>query len=456
MRMCKPGVGAFVFIVLLGFWSPVISQSVTARDWLDYRGAKSGHSHFENRATVNLAWGDFSAGVIYWAREPSRYNYTTASDTTFSSIVQYWVNFYTKNIELTAGSFTYAMGRGLLIDLYEREDIQIDHHCDGAVFNFHTRYIRISGFNAIAKWDDNSIVRGFSPELTIWKVKFGGEYAKILPKLSAEQELTGGYFSFDTDWLSLYGEFGRKNPIGGLQKSGQGFYGTVGLYTDLLQLTGEYKDYKDFAIRNTFSQYNNPPRVLPEPSYTLPSRHLKQVDLNDERGWQIDMMSTFGPFGAEILYAHAENHDSQNKFDQIIGEIEYENYSNSDILAKFLLDYQKEQEQTRLCPILDITYEPSWTDLGFNFIAEFQKAEEYNNVYSTVSVSYPRYGTAGIEGGNIENEGFVRVFGDIDYFDRAKIRLGYGKRPGGFTCSGGVCRYEEAFEGAELQIILTY
>jgi len=442
--------------ILFSFACIGFAQSLTARDWLDYRGAEMGHSYFENRATANLMWDNFSAGVVYWAREPSRYNYATASDTTFSAIVQYWANFYTKNLELTAGSFTYAMGKGLLVDLYEREDIQIDHHCDGALFKFHRGHLRISGFNALAQWDNNSIVRGIAPEISVWKVKIGGEYARIIPQLSASQELTGGYLSLETDLLSIYGEYGRKKPLGGLEKEGRGIYTSLEIYTDIIQLSLEYRDYKDFAIRNTYSQYNNPPTLIPEPSYTLPSRHLRQVNLTDERGWMADLMGEIEPFGGEIVYAHAENHDGEDTFDQIISEIEYQKYAETDILAKFVLDFQRENDENNIVPIVDITYEPSWTQFGFNFIAEFQKTDDYSNIYSTLAASYPQYGTIGVEGGSIEDETFARAFADIDYFERVKIRLGYGKRPGGFTCSGGVCRYEPAFKGAELQIIITY
>ena len=446
---------SILFTVILIFSSIVLGQSISARNWLDYRGAKSGHSYFEDRANLGLSWNDFSAGLVYWARQPSRFNYTTNSDTTFSDIVQYWLNFYSKHLQLTAGSFTYTMGMGLLIDLYEKQDIQIDHHCDGAMFNFELGPLELSGFNAIAKWDDNSLVRGISPSLKIWKFKLGGEYAKIIPTLSASQELSGGFLSFDWKFLSLYGEYGKKHPLAGLEKDGDGVFASASILTDIITLTAEYKDYDNFAIRNTFTQYNNPPTLVMDPLYTLPSRHIHQVDFNDELGYSADLLGNFGSFGTEIMFSHSENHHSKMPFDELWSDIEYQN-DDLTFLAKGAFDFQNNNGEKAYTPIVDITYEPDWTVLGFNAIAEFQHTDKFNNIYTSISASYPAIGTFGLEGGVIEDENFARAYTDIDIIERTKIRLGYGKRPGGFTCSGGVCRYEEAFQGVEAQIIITY
>ena len=61
----------------------------------------------------------------------------------------------------------------------------------------------------------------------------------------------------------------------------------------------------------------------------------------------------------------------------------------------------------------------------------------------------------GIELWNIQENDSVRklypfVFASYDIAENASVRLGYGKRSGGFTCSGGICRYEPAFEGMEM------
>jgi len=447
---------SIIVIISIYFFIGLSSaQSLTARNWLDYRGAKSGHSHFEDRAMLNINWGDFSTGLVYWARQPSRFDYAANSDTTFSEISQYWFSFYSEHVQLTAGSFTHTMGQGLLIDLYERIDLQIDHHCDGAIFAIDYKGFELSGFNAIAGWDNNSIVRGVSPAISIWNFKFGGEYAMILPELSAEQELWGAFASFDNDFLSLYGEYGEKNPLWGLEDEGSAIYASASFISEIVSITGEFKDYEEFAIRNTYAQYNNPPTLIMEPSYTLPGRHLRALDATDEVGFSADALGAIGPIGYEIFYAHAEMEDGNKPFDQIWSEIEYHN-DDETFIGKCALDFQNDNDKNYITPIVDITYEPDLSLFAFGIIGEFQNTEEFSNVYGSFSVTYPSFATVGIEGGRIEDENTVWGFADLDIIERVKVRLGGGKRPGGFTCSGGVCRYEEAFEGIEAQLILTY
>ena len=455
-------------ILLLSISIPLFAQSISARNWLDYRGATEGHSHFEDRAWLSANWGDFSGGLLFWAKQPSRIT-PDGTDTTSIELAQYWMNYYSPNIELTAGSFTRALGQGLILDLYERPDIQIDHHCDGASFNIHLSQsdfvsgrdgflkprLDMGGFNGIAHWDNEAIVRGGEIATSLWKFRLGGEYAKILPVISAHQELWGAFGGLSLDFLSLYAEYGHKKPLGGLAEEGEAKYASCAAMIDKFSLTLEYKDYKEFATRTPTILYNNPPKLIREPYYTLPSLHLRELNADNEKGYMSVFRGTIWRISPEISYSHAEQHDGKNKFDQIWAEIEYSNEDET-FIAKMAADYERGEDDTLATPILDITWEPEWTLFAFNIIGEFQPADSLNNIFGSLSISYSPYMTLGAEGGTIENESFVRGFADIDIIERTKIRLGYGKRPGGFTCSGGVCRYESAFEGVEFQMILTY
>ena len=62
----------------------------------------------------------------------------------------------------------------------------------------------------------------------------------------------------------------------------------------------------------------------------------------------------------------------------------------------------------------------------------------------------------GIEGGIINEESMIRAFTDLDFFESVRLRIGLGKRPNGFSCSGGICRNEESFEGVEVEVVVTY
>ena len=445
------------FIISLILSSLLFGQSLTARDWLDYRGASQGESHFENRTWMSLDFGDFSAGILFWAQEPPRYSEISSSDSSRAYISQYWFSFYSEMLELTAGSFTQTLGQGVILDLFEREDIQIDHHCDGANFLLRLPYIEITGFNGIAGWDENAIVRGGEITLSPWKISSGIEYAKVIPnEPNYPQEVFGAFGGIDFDFLSFYGEYGYKKPLGGLEKEGKALYLSGALMFGLFSLMGEYKDYDEFAVRNTQARYNNPPTLIKEPYYTLPGRHYHELNPKDETGYAFTFNGQFSSnLSSEFFYGYANNHDGTNAFNQFWGELEFLN-DDETFTAKGALEYKIDGDETYITPIADIMWEPDWTLLAFNLIAEFQNEEDFKNIAGTFSISYSPYMTLGVEGGKIEDENFARGFADVDVIKKTKIRLGYGKRPGGFTCSGGVCRYEEAFKGVEAQIIITF
>ncbi len=444
---------ARLFVFLL-FASVLWAFSLGGRNWLDYRGAWKGHSHFEDRVWASLSSGDFSAGVLFWAKEPSRLD-QSGEDTISAAIAQYWFSFYSPRIELTAGSFTYTLGQGILIDLYDRADIQIDHHCDGASFKLRLPHLELSGFSGIARWDDDALVRGAEGVLSLLGLRGGVEYGKIIPKLSAAQELFGAFLAAESDFLSLWVEAGRKNALGGLVEDGTAVYASATAILGTFSFTAEYKDYRHFAVRTPAIQYNNPPTLIREPSYTLPSRHLRQLDANDELGFAARAEGAVGSLGGEAFFGYAQRHDGGRPFTQLWLEAELTS-SDETAYYKLALDYSDDAGERRVTPIVDITAEPGWTRLGFNLVGEYQRSGERNNVFASFAVSFAPYATVGVDGGYVDDEAFVRLFSDIDAIERAKVRLGLGKRPGGFTCSGGVCRYEPPFEGVELQIVLTY
>ncbi|MGC9316358.1 MAG: DUF6029 family protein, partial [bacterium] len=100
--------------------------------------------------------------------------------------------------------------------------------------------------------------------------------------------------------------------------------------------------------------------------------------------------------------------------------------------------------------------------LDFEFQSGVEFDEKATNLYGLAEFTLSPYGAIGIEGGSIqewsleheklEPENFVRFYIDGDIAKNHKLTLAYGKRPGGFTCSGGTCRMEPQFEGFELKL----
>ncbi len=444
----------FAAIMTIVAATTLFAQSINARNALEFRGAKEGHSHFENRTTMEFSWDNFAVGGLYWAREPSRFDFATSSDTTFADMFQYYFDFYTNSVQMRAGSFTHTQGQGLVLDLYERQDLQIDHHVDGAKFALSSDYLELTGFNGIARWDDNSIVRGFSPTFKYEWLRLGGNYMLVDPQISLSQEAWSASAATDFEHFSAYGEYAKKSVITAGDE-GTGIFASASVLLDFISLTGEYKYYDNFIIRTSNRQYNNPPSLIMEPTYTLPGLHIRQLDASDETGFSINALSNPGQFKFEAFYCHAQTNDDTRKFDQFWLSSEYHNEDETFVL-KLAGDYQKNVEDNTITPIVDITWSPDWSLYNYNLSVEYQKTEDFTNIFSVATVSYGGAAAIGLEAGRIEDDDFLRGFADIDVIDHAKIRLGYGKKPGGFICSGGVCRFEQPFEGFEGQLILTF
>jgi hypothetical protein len=427
------------------------AQDVGVRNWLEYRGAWEGHSYFQDRLLMRIDWSKFAAGLQYLAQEPSKVFSNKDSAIISSKIESYWFSFYTQNLELVAGSFTAVLGHGILLDLYQRYDLNIDHHCDGAFLKLRIPYIEVTGFNGIAKWDNRAIVRGGQLVFTPWNFMLGQEYAKIKPSDSLSQDMFGAFASGDLSWISFWVEAGYKQSENPDIPKGTAYYTSSSILLYTFSITGEYKNYSDFGMGK--AQYCNPPTLYRYPPYILTSMRMKGVDLDDEIGYSAALSGKISSIAGELFYSHSSNHDKEYPIDQIWVEIERQGYN---FLGKLGIEYLKDKDSTFMTGIVDATFKPALSPISFTAIAEGQKVDWRKNMFFLISISYTGFGTMGIEGGVINEESMIRAFTDLDFFESVRLRIGLGKRPGGFSCSGGICRNEESFEGVEVDVVVTY
>lgn len=443
-----------------------LALDVSAQNWLEYGSASEGHSYFENRLQTQFVWTDFYAGFLWEALQPSRIasiGSAIGTDTNYTGFKQYYFRIYQPMWEVTAGSFTRTFGRGLVLDLYQRPDIQIDHHADGLDLELRIPYgIRTSIIGGICPWDNNTKIKGAEFEISRWGISAGTEYVRLDPAISASQELWGGYATVDIGHISLWAEHARKTPLGGLTQKGSATYISTTLLAGKFSLLTEFKNYNQFDVFSISRRYNNPPTLIREPTYTLQSLHIRELNPNDEIGGRIKISGNINRTSVCVDAAYAQTHKGQNKFTEVWTEI---GYKSDAIFGKTIFDYiYKEENDTRnLNPIVDIIYEPESFPMAFSLVLEGQKVSykiqnldsSHYNFAGTFEVS-TRQGSIGFEGGKTEESDFVMGFCLVDAVDGMQLKIGYGKRPGGFTCSGGVCRYEPPFRGLELKITATY
>lgn len=451
--------------------------SLTARNTLEYRAAEAdkGNSFFEDRLDLRLNHSDIIIGLTYEAMQPSRESALTRPDSTYTAITQRWARFQQEYFDITGGTFMATLGNGLLIDARERRDVQQDHHLDGAKVTARAYNFDMTMLAGLAAWDDNT--RFMAAEINSYHkyAPIGGGYIRydvdggeLLPGLIGETyEIhatpsagsVNGYFRYAKTWRGPEG--------GGVEFQGNATYGSVSTFFGPVTLFGEFITVDSFIVKgygDENSQYITLPLIVRQPSYTLMSRHLATINPREATAFSGEI-GLFPVLDGEMTASFAMIDHSEEANDYTEGYLElYRDWEKLTMKGIYEMQITGEDDPTHnlvLEPLYYFTDRASLLlDLEFQTGTEFD--ETATNLYGLMEFTLSPYGAIGMEGGTIqewdsetsslEPENFVRFYIDGEIAKNHKLTLAYGKRPGGFTCSGGTCRMEPQFEGFELKL----
>jgi len=464
-------------LLLLTIAPIVFGFSATARNTLEYRAAQAnkGNNFFEDRFDLRLNISKITLGARFEAMHPSDSTALTRPDTTYTDITQYWADLKHDVISITVGSFTSTLGAGLLLDARELRDVKQDHHLDGANVNFNHRFCNATILSGIAGWDNDTRFRGGELQVNAPYIPAGCGYIRYdVPKASLETGpgLTGE--TWEIRALPVYGPFSaevhyaktwRSDADFGTNLNGETVYATASLFIGPVTVFGEFLSADSFLVKGaTQESYVTLPLIVRQPSYTLMSRHLSEPNPRDVIAYNAEAAITpLDNLDLTIALANLDHPEKAMDYIEIFGSVYQE---LGDLTVRGIYEYQKtgEQEPVHNAVLEPLYYFSNRTSLLFDI--EFQAGEEYDekysNFYGLSELSISPYGAIGIEGGrlmewdreseSLEPEYSIRLYIDGEIAENHKITLAFGKRPGGFTCSGGTCRFEPAFEGFELKL----
>lgn len=434
------------------------SLSATGSNMLEYRAATEGHSFLEDRADLTLGWQSLSLGLQFQAMHPSRQNPSTMSDTTYEGIAHRYLDYSDRKVNLRIGTLYETFGNGLLLDLYELHQLSIDHYLDGIRLGFDLPYVSVKGLSGRAHWGDNCLIRGGEITVSPPYARLGAAYLDYDHPFSGKGALWSASIESDLSFLTIAGEYAQKHMVGD-GTDGEGLYLIASAYLSSFSLMGQYKQYRAFRFIGETQSYNNPPTCIREPSYTLQSRYYHTQNLADEQGYSAEFMGNL-PFALEldVSYAHSQDSLGNSCYDELYAELyrEWDKFS-----VKAIFENKSEGDnQSYNTFVLHLPYiylSDDWTmvvDVEAQSEKSFGRDLFHTGGETELSWVSKKLG-AGLELWNIQESDSVLklypfVFASYDIADNTSVRVGYGKRSGGFTCSGGVCRYEPAFEGVEL------
>jgi len=460
---------------------------------------------FENWLNADYTRGPVTAGLRFVAfnpPDPSVYNGPDSYGIDF-----FYGEYSHRRLNTRGGNFYALFGRGLALRAYENRPLRVDTNMQGLRSTAYLPGGEVSGLigrtvegnaedadrertETLAGVDfEHALPVGFrvGGSLVTTDVRNLGNERDLEP-----QRIKAGRLSRTLLGVDLYGEFARVDGPSTLAGAvapnvhGHGLYGVASSSIGRLGLVAEFKDYDRLVFENEAGiSHILPPAVLREHTYNLLNRHPHQLDTADEVGVQFeatyntDQISGRGLTSFLTNWSRTRNHDSDrqrgNHFDDAYVEVQQELGKGKAAIAGLSLQRSFDSNQTPdplltlWTPVADLRW-PLSERYGLHFQFEHQHASAdrlgtFDTEFMVVEWSRSPNLTASLlaEFSNksetqltLQNETDTRFLaGEISYhlLDQHELTLFLGARNAGFICVGGVCRFEPAFDGAELKWI---
>jgi Family of unknown function (DUF6029) len=475
-------------------------------------GASSGDAEpiFENWLNADFARGPLSAGLRFVAfTPPDPVIYPEGPDSYGVDFA--YAEYVGSQLEARGGNLYALFGRGLALRAYENRSLRVDTNLLGGRAKGTYGPIEIAGVvgesvegnSEDADRGRSETVGGVDGDLTFpFGLRAGGSWVTTdVPSRGGEsasdplrlepQRLKAGRLGQTIKGVDLYGEYARIDgpaTSAGAESPnvhGHGIYASASTALGRLGLVVDFKDYDGLVFNNAGGiAYILPPAVLREHQYNLLNRHPHQLDTADEIGFQVEAtyntqaITDRGPTSFLTNVSLTRNHDPDeqqgNHFDDVYAEVQQE--LGGDVLAIAGLSFQRSFDSietpdpllTLWTPIADLRF-PLGDRYGLHFQYEHQHASadrlgSFDTEFGIIEWSRSPNLTASLIG-EYSNKSDTQlalqsesdtsfIAGEITYqlFQQHDITLFLGARNAGFVCVGGVCRYEPAFDGAEVRL----
>jgi len=461
---------------------PAWGEAVSATDKFKYSYSSDTKKEiFENWLDVSYQFGGFRTGVMLRSYAPSEEGLRG------TNIEHRFFEFDSGEFGIRAGHFYGMFGRGLVFNSYEDRIVRVDTRLDGLIASTRQDRFTVTAFSGTPSVQDLDI-RGIDGEYELgMKFRLGASGLTYRPDdyVSDDGEVrrewvASGRARQQFSFGDYYVEYGRRKgweygPDDGYDM-GYAFYGNLNLYQGPFSVSWENSDYKRFKIVSDAdgkTPLNRPPSLAREFTWTLLNRAPHNLDADDEKGNNLDILFSSGDWSLLASGAHLKNQEGETRYELAFGSFKKENLGPTTITGGF--GYQ-DSEGLRQTVVGEITLYTSsttnWTlqaehqhvrmggGTGFDLGAYDQ--DWFKLEYSTA----PRWAFAAIyeinnkddiQRPSTEKEGPFPA-GQITYTisQGGNLNLWFGKRQAGYLCSGGVCKIEPAFEGVELFGLFRY
>lgn len=430
-----------------------------------------------NRFQFDLNMDNFYAGIWYEVK------HTETANQPMDSITQRYFGWEDNGLSIHAGTFYQVFDRGLILNTYRDENVQVDIPLEGIRVSGKYKYLDfdvLSGSHKIS-FNQKPIVRGVHGKLKpVEFFQLGGGYVRLLESdgfnnLRSNYDEVNARINYKLiDWYVEYARRDGDSLYFGvdstevIDRDGDGTYTNLSLNYWKLGGFIEYKNYKRLVDNRSISglRINQPPAVNHQERSIL-----SQYNVDGEEGWRagLHFSPTLYWFGV-IDYAEAQSKDfSRPKYtmSDFYADIHGTYYKDNQFIISF--DRLKHSEQNELTPKVELNYT---LDDQNSFILDasliryiiyeqrdiYDDSLDYTEKYFSLEYDRSQRYSLTIGGSWSDkiriSEPGVKSDPDEMLYIEAMLRypnhdltLFYGGQRGGFVCSGGVCTLRPTFRG---------
>ncbi len=440
--------------------------------WEDYDSDKlDGPNLLLNWADLTYQHNWFSIGLRYEINRPPD-PYIFENDTLLKQydLTFRYAEFYYKDLTATVGTFYTIFGRGLTLRTYEERNLRVDNNIDGIRINYDGSFIRAQALAGKMRDKYNrreDVLYGIDAEIKPFKnLRIGGNFLREDEPGNQFSQIWSGRLQYSYQWLGFYGELVRPDWY-----DAYSYYAALNATIGQFAITGEYKNYDHLSFRNSFGQeYNAPPSLSREHTFTYLNRHPHALNLDDEKGYQIevnwfpneeweiilnhsrtDMHSGVTSF--KEYYADVHNYFNQNLEWRLAGAWTFDLTTNTDNITPIAEVYMNVNELDQIHISFQHQHTKNLSDLSEYdnnmLILEFTRSPWLN--VAVVGEETNQYLLTNV---NMDKHTWLYATATFTFWNNQQVTLLYGSRREGFVCVGGICRYEPEFQGLELKFTL--
>lgn len=445
----------------------------------------------ENKLDLKARYGDINGNLGLMLFEPSK---PWAGIRQPLRLLDYTLAYSPKRFEILLGQFYQTFGKGLALRSFSDDDFRhykslhgirgiarLPYKSELTLLGARLRDVFFEANTYKLRNVDDSSDQVLGADLSARPSKyfgFGGRYVRLNRAIDmtprAFTELYGGNLLGSLGPVELQGEIcqrlGTRPGIGGREK-GLGYYLNGTLSAGNYSLVGEYMDYDHLAVPSALYHYNDPPTPI-----------QSGVVINtgvDEKGFGLTTSGTpVGPLFIQGYYGRLFTHDNTSQ-----GVYEYEGKLRYSAGAAWTFEAKYNNLYTRAIElhvnernVAKPVFHANWTggEHMVAFEAEYGFVREqtddptqlepwrYHELALVFSYGYGAHLLFTFGYQHVDKKLFRRYNDETDWplfetvwsiTDRNVLRVRIGAERGGYTCSGGVCRFEAPFTGIKAQLI---